>query len=128
MPRPIEIHAHDPLRYVGDMLAWIHQSVASESELLHNLIEGEKFLRNSQITEKIIIIGVPSKETGKKNRPKDNKEGGMYNESSKKFRNKNFIVTSESLQKVMDTIFEGVCRPFKVTMLSINENILKIEI
>ena len=128
MPRPIEIHAHDPLRYVGDMLAWIHQSVASESELLHNLIEGEKFLRNSQITEKIIIIGVPSKETGKKNRPKDNKEGGMYNENSKKFRNKNFIVTSESLQKVMDTIFEGVCRPFKVTMLSINENILKIEI
>jgi hypothetical protein len=25
VPRPIEVHAHDPLRYVGDMLAWIHQ-------------------------------------------------------------------------------------------------------
>lgn len=25
MPRPIEVHAHDPLRYVGDMLAWLHQ-------------------------------------------------------------------------------------------------------
>lgn len=25
MPRPIEVHAHDPLRYVGDMLGWLHQ-------------------------------------------------------------------------------------------------------
>lgn len=25
MPRPIEMHAHDPRRYVGDMLAWVHQ-------------------------------------------------------------------------------------------------------
>ena len=25
VPRPIEIHAHDPVRYVGDMLAWVHQ-------------------------------------------------------------------------------------------------------
>lgn len=24
-PRPIEVHAHDPLRYVGDMLGWLHQ-------------------------------------------------------------------------------------------------------
>eukprot|EP01025_Chloroclados_australasicus_P062035 TRINITY_DN8145_c0_g3_i1.p1 TRINITY_DN8145_c0_g3~~TRINITY_DN8145_c0_g3_i1.p1 ORF type:complete len:639 (-),score=78.14 TRINITY_DN8145_c0_g3_i1:421-2337(-) len=33
-PRPIEMHAHDPRRYVGDMLAWTHQSLASERELL----------------------------------------------------------------------------------------------
>lgn len=25
LPRPIEVHAHDPLRYVSDMLAWLHQ-------------------------------------------------------------------------------------------------------
>ncbi len=25
MPRPIEIHAHDPQRYINDMLAWVHQ-------------------------------------------------------------------------------------------------------
>lgn len=34
LPRPIELHAHDPIRYVGDMLAWVHQSVASEREFL----------------------------------------------------------------------------------------------
>lgn len=25
LPRPIEVHAHDPLRYAGDMLGWLHQ-------------------------------------------------------------------------------------------------------
>jgi conserved oligomeric Golgi complex subunit 6 len=36
-PRPIELHAHDPLRYVGDMLAWVHQTIAAERELLEAL-------------------------------------------------------------------------------------------
>ncbi|KAF5335710.1 hypothetical protein D9611_009742 [Ephemerocybe angulata] len=34
LPRPIELHAHDPIRYVGDMLAWVHQSIAAEREIL----------------------------------------------------------------------------------------------
>eukprot|EP01126_Amoeba_proteus_P017060 TRINITY_DN1806_c0_g1_i15.p1 TRINITY_DN1806_c0_g1~~TRINITY_DN1806_c0_g1_i15.p1 ORF type:complete len:336 (-),score=65.17 TRINITY_DN1806_c0_g1_i15:581-1588(-) len=38
IPRPIEIHTHDPFRYVSDMSAWLHQSLASESELLHTLL------------------------------------------------------------------------------------------
>ncbi|GAA6008397.1 hypothetical protein JCM10207_000112 [Rhodosporidiobolus poonsookiae] len=37
LPRPIELHAHDPLRYVGDMLAWLHQSMAGEREFLESL-------------------------------------------------------------------------------------------
>jgi hypothetical protein len=32
--RAIEMHSHDALRYVGDMLAWTHQAIASEEELL----------------------------------------------------------------------------------------------
>lgn len=36
-PRPIELHAHDPLRYVGDMLAWVHQAIAAEQEFLESL-------------------------------------------------------------------------------------------
>ncbi|KAJ2715260.1 Golgi transport complex subunit 6 [Coemansia spiralis] len=36
-PRPIEAHAADPQRYVGDMLAWAHQACASERELLDTL-------------------------------------------------------------------------------------------
>lgn len=34
VPRPIDMHAHDPKRYVGDMAAFIHQALASEIELL----------------------------------------------------------------------------------------------
>ena len=41
MPRPIEMHAHDPRRYLGDMLAWVHQSLASERELLTALFGTE---------------------------------------------------------------------------------------
>lgn len=37
LPRPIELHAHDPLRYLGDMLAWVHQAIAAEREFLESL-------------------------------------------------------------------------------------------
>ncbi len=40
-PRPIEMHAHDPLRYVGDMLAWLHQAIATEFELLNRVFGNE---------------------------------------------------------------------------------------
>ncbi|KAJ9109232.1 hypothetical protein QFC21_000561 [Naganishia friedmannii] len=39
LPRPIELHAHDPTRYVGDMLAWVHQATASEREFLDALFD-----------------------------------------------------------------------------------------
>ncbi|XP_067127837.1 conserved oligomeric Golgi complex subunit 6 [Centruroides vittatus] len=38
MPRPIELHSHDPLRYVGDMLAWLHQTIASEKEMIEAVL------------------------------------------------------------------------------------------
>lgn len=38
-PRPIELHSHDPLRYLGDMLAWVHQGTASEEEHLQALFK-----------------------------------------------------------------------------------------
>jgi conserved oligomeric Golgi complex subunit 6 len=36
--KPIELNSHDPLRYIGDMLAWIHQATASEHEYLRSLL------------------------------------------------------------------------------------------
>ncbi|KAG2178562.1 hypothetical protein INT44_001715 [Umbelopsis vinacea] len=43
-PRPIELQAHDPIRYIGDMLAWVHQAAASEREILEGLfdVEGQR--------------------------------------------------------------------------------------
>lgn len=53
-PRPIELNSYDPLRYMGDMLAWIHQATASENEFLRSLFrkfkqnpDHEKIIKNS---------------------------------------------------------------------------------
>lgn len=45
--KPIEFHAHDPLRYVGDMLAWAHSATVSEREALEVLFieEGEELAK-----------------------------------------------------------------------------------
>mmetsp|Transcript_13400 Transcript_13400/g.22339 ORF Transcript_13400/g.22339 Transcript_13400/m.22339 type:complete len:450 (-) Transcript_13400:496-1845(-) len=47
--RALDLHAHDAPRYVGGMLAWMHQAIASELEFLeaifgeqHHLAEGYK--------------------------------------------------------------------------------------
>ena len=47
MPRPIEMNAHDPRRYLGDMLAWVHQALASERELLISLFGQDNQSRTS---------------------------------------------------------------------------------
>ena len=38
-PRPIEMQSDDPKRYLNDMLAWVHQALASEIELLELLFK-----------------------------------------------------------------------------------------
>ena len=35
----MELHAHDPLRYTGDMLGWLHQAAASEREHVTTLLK-----------------------------------------------------------------------------------------
>ena len=39
--KPIELTAHDTLRYVGDMLAWMHSAAVGEREALEGLFIGE---------------------------------------------------------------------------------------
>ncbi|KAJ5379981.1 Conserved oligomeric Golgi complex subunit 6 [Penicillium cataractarum] len=48
--KPIEFSAHDPLRYVGDMLAWVHSTTVSEREALEALFvaDGEELARGIQ--------------------------------------------------------------------------------
>lgn len=42
--KPIDLIAHDALRYVGDMLAWVHSAAVSEREVLEALfvVDGEE--------------------------------------------------------------------------------------
>ncbi|KAF1963266.1 oligomeric Golgi complex subunit 6 [Byssothecium circinans] len=48
--KPIEFQAHDPLRYVGDMLAWAHSTTVSEREALEVLFisDGDEIKRSIQ--------------------------------------------------------------------------------
>jgi hypothetical protein len=48
--KPIEFYAHDPLRYVGDMLAWAHSATVSEREALEVLFvsDGDEISRSIQ--------------------------------------------------------------------------------
>ncbi|PTB37937.1 hypothetical protein M441DRAFT_147638 [Trichoderma asperellum CBS 433.97] len=40
--RPIDLTAHDPLRYVGDMFAWVHSATVGEREALETLFTIKK--------------------------------------------------------------------------------------
>ncbi|KAL4934019.1 Golgi transport complex subunit COG6 [Aspergillus undulatus] len=48
--KPIEFSAHDPLRYIGDMLAWVHSTTVSEREALEALFvaDGEELAKGIQ--------------------------------------------------------------------------------
>ncbi|CAJ0943633.1 unnamed protein product, partial [Mesorhabditis belari] len=37
--KPIELLSHDPLRYVGDMLAWMYQAIENEKGILNALLK-----------------------------------------------------------------------------------------
>jgi len=45
--KPIEFSAHEPLRYIGDMLAWVHATTVSERESLETLFiyEGDEIAK-----------------------------------------------------------------------------------
>ena len=40
--KAIEFSTHEPLRYVGDMLAWVHSAAVSEKEALEGLFVGDE--------------------------------------------------------------------------------------
>ena len=52
--KPIDVYAHDPLRYVGDMLAWTHSATVSEQESLETLSisEGDEITKGFQAGRK----------------------------------------------------------------------------
>ena len=55
--KPIEMHAHDPVRYIGDMLAWIHQ-VFNETSSMVLFLDFEKkiLLKHSMPTVDCFIL------------------------------------------------------------------------
>lgn len=54
--RPVFYSSHDPVRYIADLLAYVHSIVANEVETVKNLFEGEKSLSStaSHILEMVL--------------------------------------------------------------------------
>uniref|UniRef100_A0A1I7XUJ7 Conserved oligomeric Golgi complex subunit 6 n=1 Tax=Heterorhabditis bacteriophora TaxID=37862 RepID=A0A1I7XUJ7_HETBA len=49
--KPIELMSHDPLRYVGDMLAWMYEAIEGEEELIQMLLKN----CNPQVLENNLV-------------------------------------------------------------------------
>ena len=43
--RPIDLHAHDALHYISDMLAWVHRAIMAECEFLEALLSIDAGMR-----------------------------------------------------------------------------------
>lgn len=51
--RPMELHSHDPVRYCGDMLGWLHQAIATENDHVFGLLAEEDHERAISILSMI---------------------------------------------------------------------------
>ena len=93
LPRPIELHAHDPIRYVGDMLAWIHQMMATERKFLESLFgikEDGRWVGSVRVYKR--------------------KQGGSEEQDDE-----------DRLRVLLDKDLEGCGRPLKVSLARISE-------
>mmetsp|Transcript_20960 Transcript_20960/g.45865 ORF Transcript_20960/g.45865 Transcript_20960/m.45865 type:complete len:707 (+) Transcript_20960:171-2291(+) len=90
MPRPIEIHAHDPKRYINDMLAWVHQALAGEREFVVALFGDEPKEREALPTRM------------------SSSGGGAADAAD------NLGGDGLGCAALLDRIFESICRPLKV--------------
>ncbi|CAK9290000.1 unnamed protein product [Gordionus sp. m RMFG-2023] len=111
VPKPIELSSHDPPRYVGDMLAWLHQFLMGEREIIETLFStvltdtpqgGRK-----RIDDKVSLIDKDSPLTTNQCLPKDD---GTSQE--------------EEIKSILTSIVEGVCRPLKmrIEQILVSEN------
>ncbi len=95
VPRPMEVHAHDPRRYIGDMCAWLHQACAGERELVVAL------LGDAAADEGGGAEPAPAAVAGEEAAAEEGAAAGAAQQVA-------------DAAWVLDRIFEGVCRPFKV--------------
>ena len=96
-PRPIELYAHDPTRYIGDMLAWVHQATAGENEFLESLFDVDKGKRRMVGQTRDFGTSKPSGE-----------DVGDAKEMEQQIR-------GELSRSCLDKNLEGLCRPLKVS-------------
>ncbi|XP_069996168.1 conserved oligomeric Golgi complex subunit 6 [Penaeus vannamei] len=106
-PRPIELQAHDPLRYVGDMLAWVHQALPSEREAAQTL-----FAKCSNIEIMRDVVGDPlAFSIYGINAKVDNHSDSQGSHAC--VSNLTLRDVAEQTRSTVASISESVCRPLK---------------
>lgn len=107
--KPIELYAHDPLRYIGDMLAWLHSMTVGEQEALEVL-----FISQEGEDQNSILGGI---EKGLKSEPwvGDDREDAAEFLGGWDAR--------KGLMMLVDKDLETVCKPLKVRTGSQNNSV-----
>ena len=93
VPRPIELSAAEPLRYVGDMASWLHQALANEAELL----------------QQVLGDAADIEEEGQDVPPADATAGAAAEPEAAGSGEE----AGALWQRVLGSAFQSVCRPFK---------------
>ena len=99
VPRPIETHASDPKRYVGDMLGWLHQAAAGEKELVAALLNASE--RENE--RRLVPEEIPSSKTASLDAAETHASLDAENDAS----------LCDPVE-VLDRILDGMRRPFRV--------------
>ena len=87
---PIEARAHDPVRYISDMLGWIHQAVANEREVCNALF----------LSTDTSLLSEEEDEHDEHNTPSTNDKADANMEE----------ISKDTMVKIMD----GLSRPLRV--------------
>lgn len=95
MGKAIELSAHDPLRYVGDMLAWAHSATVSEREALEVL-----FIADGDEIARSIALGIESEPWTRADEEDPDSEAPVFD-------------GKKSLNQLVDRDLAGVFRQLK---------------
>ncbi|KAK2077228.1 hypothetical protein QBZ16_004862 [Prototheca wickerhamii] len=97
-PRPIEVQAAEPRRYVGDMLAWVHAALELERDLLEGLLPGDE---EEDDADGDVSRTRSSSPVTRVSEPTNAPPGDAG---------------PPALERVLDKISESICRPLKVRL------------
>lgn len=116
--KPIEFSAHDPMRYIGDMLAWVHSTAVSEREALEAL-----FVADGEELAKGIQAGLSSEPWSRLDREEEEEKGAVAFDGRKALSdlvNRDLTGVSRSLRQRVELVIQGHDDPvtcFKVVNL-----------
>ena len=116
--RALDLHAHDAVRYVGGMLAWMHQALASELEFLEaifgeNTEEGQNSRSSSGKHRKSTPIAAADTEQSKDTAViEDNVEGNLSAAAATGSKQ-----VGLSIPQLLACCLQGLGRPLRVRIM-----------